>query len=679
MRLPIYLWNSFWMKLGRRVIRRPQRFRSTSIESLQPRVMMTATAQARVSPLLAAALADVGPATTYSFAGGQLKVSFDSSGCAVAQPAAIGDTTASQVPSGSLSGTQTLDGSATGSGDPSSDSGSPDQNATTLPASSVLVFQGQNGVDNTLSLDLANLPHLADGSSAITTIVYNGGSGGYNTLDVTGGRFRRESYKATGPDSGILTYNDLKVIFTGLSPVIDTTSAYGYYFYGGNDNDHIHFVDGADEPDQSYLGGYELDHTLRIYDDEADFEEVTLANKTFIGMETLGANDQVYMQFDRQPTGVSEIDLLAGGDNTVVDATAMSGSVTVGLASISNNDTFIVSDQTYVDSLQIQADYGYGSDNRLIVNSSVASIYSITGNDVTNFASGAATAYYSGINNLTVSGGSGDNLFYVSQLNTGTSLNLIGSSGIDSIEVDNQNASIYNLNVNSIGVSNGTTIDYSDIDSVSLFSDAANTINVLSTTVVTPVTIHGSDSDVVNIGVAVSGTLNNIAGAVTVDGGGSHSSLNVNDQATSSTSNYIYTVTGGSINRAAVGAISYLNVGTVVLSTSAGADTVNVNSTTLNSLLTVHGGVNDDTFNLGASAGSVDDLQSPVSIDGGGGNNTLNIKDQSTSDAGLYDVYYNSIGREIYGAPLTQPEFSTTFSNVHNIALNSRQAQIPSS
>src|SRR5205814_10568242 len=48
-------------------------------------------------------------------------------------------------------------------------------------------FDGPAGSDNTLDLDLSTLPHNADGSSAIKTVVFHGGTLGFNnTLKVSG-------------------------------------------------------------------------------------------------------------------------------------------------------------------------------------------------------------------------------------------------------------------------------------------------------------------------------------------------------------------------------------------------------------------------------------------------------------------------------------------------------------
>jgi hypothetical protein len=229
-----------------------------------------------------------------------------------------------------------------------------------------LVFQGPANSDNTLVLNLATLPHNADGSSAVKTVVFHGGQGGFNTLKVAGGKFEKESYHATGPHDGVLLYDDMKVIFTDLTPVVDTTWGGDYYFdgpsYNGEDTPHDNAIavgDGQDVDDWAYGGPaqgmvWQTFHTLRIYDPTpgdggyGDFEEATLANKSAIHIVTHGNNSSVRLEYTRGAdylwtgfgaTSAVEVDA-AAGDSTAVDARALTSSPSNVALTLAGNLTY---------------------------------------------------------------------------------------------------------------------------------------------------------------------------------------------------------------------------------------------------------------------------------------------------------------------------------------------------
>src|SRR5262249_16330830 len=136
-----------------------------------PKLVDPLLTQLKGAQLLAAELNALGPAVTLDMPAGELQTEISASGFAEFQPPADAA---------------------------SNDSAEPVLSAQAYPTA--LVFQGPDNSDNTLSLNFQDLPRLADGTSAIKTIVYHGGSGGFNTLKVEGGRFQKEAYYATGPD-----------------------------------------------------------------------------------------------------------------------------------------------------------------------------------------------------------------------------------------------------------------------------------------------------------------------------------------------------------------------------------------------------------------------------------------------------------------------------------------------
>ena len=160
----------------------------------------------------------------------------------------------------------------------------PSEFDTSAPSSSTVVFQGQDDVDNTLSLNLDDLPRNADGSLVINTVVYNGGAGGYDTLRVTGGTFDKEIYTPTGRDSGVIQYDDFNIVFTGLEPVETYGTANYIEIDGTDDADQIYAVDGTPHNGQD---------TIKVYEANGNFENITFANKHGLLIEGLGGDDTI--------------------------------------------------------------------------------------------------------------------------------------------------------------------------------------------------------------------------------------------------------------------------------------------------------------------------------------------------------------------------------------------------
>jgi hypothetical protein len=67
-----------------------------------------------------------------------------------------------------------------------------------LPEPQTLMFNGVDGVDDSLSLNLDTLPTDAAGHSTVKTSVYNGGAGAFDSMIVTGGHFKNVTYIPTG-------------------------------------------------------------------------------------------------------------------------------------------------------------------------------------------------------------------------------------------------------------------------------------------------------------------------------------------------------------------------------------------------------------------------------------------------------------------------------------------------
>ena len=298
---------------------------------------VTGSAGARLSPaqLLDAALSNVGTSTAFNLSGGEFDASFDTSGrlSLAALPSGADQNEGIQAP-----GLPSLGRN----------------NVASLPlTASALVFQGQDNVNDTLSLDLTNLPRDAAGSFALNTVVYNGGVGGWDTLIVTGGSFQAEIYHPTGKDSGIITYQlpdsagplmpgqnttrqSFTIIFTGLEPV----ETYGSATYIGIDDynagDQIYAVDGTPHNGQD---------TIKVYEASGNFENITFANKHGVYIETWDGDSTIdFSGVSTSNTALAAtvtngLVLWGAGDNNILKANAATN-LNQSLNGSGNNNTF---------------------------------------------------------------------------------------------------------------------------------------------------------------------------------------------------------------------------------------------------------------------------------------------------------------------------------------------------
>ena len=294
-----------------------------------------------------------------------------------------------------------------------------------------VVFQGTDNVNDTLSLDLGSLPRLDDGTLTTKTIVYNGGAGGYDTLKLSGGSFQSVTYVPTGRDSGILAYDDLTIIFTGLEPVIDTTSAGAIYIYGTDNADNIYAVNGGQDANG--------DDMIRVYEANANFEEVSFANKQAAFIFAGGGDDTVHLNYTTLATGLNQMHVYGGDGND----TLYGSNFNDWLNGDNGNDVM----------------YGKSGDDVLVGGDGSDTLYGGDGNDDL-VGDGYDWANFAETGNDTLEGDAGDDVYYYASDNGGNSL--VTDFGSDTI-VESNNTDEDMLNFGGVGV--GITIDLSNTTS----------------------------------------------------------------------------------------------------------------------------------------------------------------------------------------------------------------------
>ena len=170
------------------------------------------------------------------------------------------------------------------------------------------------------------------------------------------------------------------------------------------------------------------------------------------------------------------------------------------------------------------------------------------------------------------------------------------------------------------------------------------TYNIESTAPRTTLTVQGGNgNDTFNISPTAQ-DLNNIQGAVSIQGGGGTNALNVFDN--NNTTSATYSVTSLTVTRTGAAPISYDNqTQGLTLDGGSANDTYDIESTSAYTPVTVTGGAGNDTFNISPTARDLDNIQGNISVGGGGGTNALNVFDSDNPNAVTYSVTSSTVTR----------------------------------
>jgi hypothetical protein len=193
--------------------------------------------------------------------------------------------------------------------------------------------------------------------------------------------------------------------------------------------------------------------------------------------------------------------------------------------------------------------------------------------------------------------------------------------------------------------------------------NAHDTVNIEYTLTGKPVTVNdGSGSDDVRISPSAE-NLNNIQGTVTVHG--NHAGVDnliVNDQ--NNGASQTFTLGIDSIARTGV-AIYYDNLANyVTVNGGNGGNTFNVQALAGSyPSVTLNAGAFNNVINVGSAAGSLDSIQAPLTVNGAGGINTLNINDPSSGGGQTYTMTSTTVGRS--------PAATVTYNAIQALTVNS--------
>jgi hypothetical protein len=400
-------------------------------------------------------------------------------------------------------------------------------------------------------------------SGGVTYLNVKGGSGG-DTFNVYGtSNFFYWTYLLSGSDSS--SFNHVNILATG-------------------GNGGAPFASGT-------TGGI-------LVDAGNDGQQVTIgSNAPTIGGGTL-ANIQGYVYaYETGTTGYTWMYVDDSGD-TNSRAVAMADGQITGLpaAGIYWTDGSSASNSGGTEYVEF---HGGSAANTFTVTSTsnfYYSTYVYTGAGNNTFSVMATTGY------LGISEGGGINTVNVGNAgnmldNIHGTVNVFGGAG-QQLNINDQGSSSgtsYSLSSNSISRSGTASIFYSGQAAVAVTgSNAGSTYNVETTAAGTTTTVTaGGGSDVFNVSPTAM-NFGNIAGALTLAGGGGTNTLTINDQNDAAADTY--SLATGSVQRTGTAGLTYTGMQGVTVNGGSGSVTYNVNSTGAGTSLSLNGGSGNNTL-----------------------------------------------------------------------------------
>jgi hypothetical protein len=239
---------------------------------------------------------------------------------------------------------------------------------------------------------------------------------------------------------------------------------------------------------------------------------------------------------------------------------------------------------------------------------------------------------------VSVTGGNGNDNFSIGGGNLAANVlspvDFQGNAGVNTITFNDQNSAgnlTYNLDADHFNMTGSVTITYLAVRPTVNANAFNDTINVLGLFVASQTTINagdGNDSIVYDLA-----SPNGYASLSTVNGQGGNDTLFVNEGP--SLSGFTYTITGTTIGRSGLATVTYATLESVKLTAGAGNNTVNVNSTTAGTPVTVDGAAGTDTINVNETAAA----NGPVTILSSIGDDVVNV---NTDGAGVAQAVFAS-------------------------------------
>jgi hypothetical protein len=275
----------------------------------------------------------------------------------------------------------------------------------------------------------------------------------------------------------------------------------------------------------------------------------------------------------------------------------------------------------------------------------------------------------------------------------------------DTSEAADNSGALTSTRITGLGMGAGG-IDYSALESLNVNLGAGgDTFSILDTFTGTTVLNSGSGADTVNVQAvsgttivnteagqdtinvgslapAVGGAVNQIAAALSVNGGdGDPDTLNVDDTGDAAPNDGVLTATTLTGLGMGVG-ISYDTVELLNVSLGAGGNAFNIQATAASTATTLNSGNGNDLLTVDSNGdlpnGTVDGVVSSLTINGQGGFSVLTAEDYSDSTGDVVHVTPTQIGAAAVDT-LFGPGGYLNYSDLDEVTLNMSQAFLPDS
>src|SRR5215831_8947805 len=162
-------------------------------------------------------------------------------------------------------------------------------------------IQGSDCDNDTLTIDFNG------GKIAIPDGIYfDGGRGAFDTLVIAGGASASERVDMKNANDGVISLDDLRIVFSNIEPIADTNATFDFTFNATAASETINIINGPE------IRGVQ---TNQINSGASNtFELLNFANKTIVRVNGLGGNDDVNLNVTAPAAGLSAMIVRAGGD-----------------------------------------------------------------------------------------------------------------------------------------------------------------------------------------------------------------------------------------------------------------------------------------------------------------------------------------------------------------------------
>lgn len=280
-----------------------------------------------------------------------------------------------------------------------------------------IIIEGTSD-DDVLTIDFAGGNFLPAGG-----LTYRG-RGGTNSLSLTGGTFTSSQYVPIDGNSGTITLNDgsaREILYTELAPITDLTTTTTTTILASPSGETINIIDGG------LISGTQ---TTQVNSGaSATFELINFANKTNVTVDGFAGADNITINLPTVAAGLNALTVKGGSSSDTITLQANATGVTYAIEGNIGNDTIIfgtagASLDGIVAPVTVAGNEGT-NDTFTLFDSADADNVDYTLAATTADRTGMGQATFGTIENISITGSTGDNTFTITP-NTDVTISIDG-------------------------------------------------------------------------------------------------------------------------------------------------------------------------------------------------------------------------------------------------------------